>query len=106
MINTMHCLQMALVPEAIDSNATTCSALQMQAFGTHAECYVSNGLCSLGVSNWVAIIKIVDLKTLFNSWDAFKATAQAAGDCVKFITFVVANHTESELSSVLQVSHE
>lgn len=90
MVNTMHCLQTALVPDAIDSNATTCSALETQAFGTHAGCYVSNGLCSLGIPDWVAIIEIVDIKTLFASWDAFKATVEAGGDCAEFIAFLVA----------------
>ena len=90
MVNTMHCLQSSLVPDAIDSNATTCSALETKAFGTHAGCYVSNGLCSLGILNWEAIIEIVDIKTLFASWDALKATVEAAGDCAEFIALMVA----------------
>ncbi|KZP24755.1 hypothetical protein FIBSPDRAFT_856524 [Athelia psychrophila] len=90
MVNTMHCLQLALVPDAVDANATTCPALETQAFGTHAGCYVNNGLCSLGIHDWLAIIEIVDIKTLFDSWDAFKATVEAAGDCAAFIAWMVA----------------
>lgn len=90
MINTMHCLQTALVPDAIDSNATTCQKLEDNAFGTHAGCYLDNGLCTLGVRVWEAIIEIVDIKTLFQSWDAFKATVQAAGGCGEFFAFLVA----------------
>ncbi|KAF7984006.1 hypothetical protein HWV62_17494 [Athelia sp. TMB] len=89
MVNTMHCLQLALVGDAIDANATTCSALETQAFGTHAGCYVSNGLCTLGIHDWEAIIEIVDIKTLFESWDAFKATLEAAGDCAAFIAWLI-----------------
>ena len=90
MVNTMHCLQTSLVPDAIDSNATTCPTLKTRAFGTHARCYVSNGLCSLGILNWEAIVEIVGIKTLFASWDALKATAEAAGDCAEFIALIVA----------------
>lgn len=86
----MHCLQLALVPDAIDANATTCQALETQAFGTHAGCYVNNGLCTLGIKNWAAIIEIVNIKTLFESWDAFKATLEAAGECAEFIAWLVA----------------
>jgi len=89
MVNTMHCLQLALVGDAIDANATTCFALETQAFGTHAGCYVDNGLCSLGIPDWEAIIQIVDIKTLFDSWDAFKATLEAAGDCAAFIGWMI-----------------
>jgi len=90
MINTMHCLQMALVPDAIDVNATTCQALANQAFATHAGCYIDNGLCSLGLQNWVAILEIVDIKTLFQSWHSFKATVEAGTGCVEFFAFMIA----------------
>lgn len=89
MINTMHCLQLALVPYAIDNNPTTCQALENQAFETHAGCYVDNGLCALGLQDWSAILKIVDITTLFQSWDAFKATVEAAAGCAEFFAFVV-----------------
>jgi hypothetical protein len=88
MTNTMHCLQTALVADAIGT-ATTCKALEDQAFGTHARCYVDNGLCTLGVHNWLAILEIVDITTLFESWDAFKATVEAVADCAEFYTFMI-----------------
>ena len=88
MINTMHCLQMALVPDAIGPE-TTCQALEDQAFGTHAGCYVDNGMCTLGVNDWSAILQIVDIRTLFQSWDAFEATIETAVECVEFYTFMV-----------------
>lgn len=86
----MHCLQLALVSDATDANPTTCQALETQAFGTHAGCYVDNGLCTLGIADWAAIIKIVNIETLFQSWDAFKATVEAAGECAAFIAWMVA----------------
>jgi len=89
MINTMHCLQTALVFDAI-ANATTCQALEDEAFGTHASCYIDNGLCSLGLHNWVAILEIVDIRTIFRSWEGFKATIEAGVECAEFLAFMVA----------------
>jgi len=79
---------MALVPDAIGPE-TTCQALAVQAFGTHAGCYVDNGLCTLPVNDWAAIIQIVDIKTLFQNWDAFEATVEAAVECAAFDAFMV-----------------
>ncbi|KAF8130593.1 hypothetical protein EV363DRAFT_214587 [Boletus edulis] len=72
MINTMHCLQLALVGDAIDATppASDCQALRDQAFASHAGCYISNGFCTLGVQVWTAVLEIVDIKTLFSSWGA------------------------------------
>jgi hypothetical protein len=89
MLNTMHCLQTTLVPDAIGT-ATTCQALRDQAFASHARCYVDNGLCSLGIHDWSAILEIVDIRTLFESWDAFKATLEAGMECAEFLAFMIA----------------
>ncbi|KAF9240394.1 hypothetical protein BU15DRAFT_87629 [Melanogaster broomeanus] len=89
MTDTMHCLQMVLVPDAIDVNATTCNALKDQAFASHAGCYTSNGFCTLGVHDWAAVLEIVDVTTLFSSWDAFKATIETAADCIEFYAYMV-----------------
>lgn len=90
MIDTMHCLQLALVPDAIGPE-TTCQALANQAYGTHAGCYVDSGLCILGVNDWSSIIQIVDIKTLFQNWEAFEATIETAVECVGFYAFMVLN---------------
>ncbi|KII85981.1 hypothetical protein PLICRDRAFT_56457 [Plicaturopsis crispa FD-325 SS-3] len=91
MIDTMMCLQHAIVPIALDQVPnTTCDSLKDTAFGTHAQCYVDNGLCTLPPTDWLAIVEIVDIKTLFSSWDAFKATVDAADGCVEFYAWVVA----------------
>lgn len=85
----MHCLQLALVTDATDVNATTCEALEDHAFGTHARCYVDNGVCKLGIEDWEAILEIVDIETLFQSWDAFKATVEAGVECGEYFAFML-----------------
>lgn len=90
MLATMHCLQLALVPEATaPAPGTTCAQLEDKAFGTHARCYLKSGLCGLPPADWEAIVDIVEFKTLFRSWDAFKATVKAAEGCAEFYAFLV-----------------
>ncbi|KAJ7496798.1 hypothetical protein FB451DRAFT_1208836 [Mycena latifolia] len=91
MLATMHCLQEALVPEAVGApNATVnCAALEHKAFATHAGCYVQSGVCKLPPSDWGAVLEIVELKTLVDSWDAFKATLTAGTECLEFYAFLV-----------------
>ena len=88
MTDTMHCLQLAVVPDAIGT-ATTCQALEDQAFAAHPGCYIDNGLCTLGVHDWSAILEIVNIKTIFENWDAFKATVETGVDCAEFYAFMV-----------------
>lgn len=78
---TMHCLQAALVPEATGEDEITCNALADKAFGTHATCYVNNGLCALSPPDWAEIVTVVGWTTLLENWDAIKSTLQAAGAC-------------------------
>jgi len=90
MINTMMCLQDTLMPDAITTASNiTCAAIEETAFGSHARCYVDNGLCQLGPEDWAAIVKIVGIATLFESKEAFEATVQAAKGCVEFYAWVV-----------------
>ncbi|KAF7350997.1 hypothetical protein MSAN_01661900 [Mycena sanguinolenta] len=81
MLATMQCLQEALVSDAIGAlNATTsCAALKDKAFATHANCYVSSGVCKLPFADWHAILEIVDVKTLSDSWDASEAMDRVFG---------------------------
>lgn len=92
MMDTMHCLQLALVGDAVDATppSATCQALENQAFASHAGCYTGNGFCTLGVQDWTAVLEIVDITTLFSSWDAFKATVETAADCGAFYVYMVA----------------
>ncbi|PPQ80729.1 hypothetical protein CVT25_001849 [Psilocybe cyanescens] len=107
MMDTMQCLQRVLVPDAtapdsklkLDSDSESvhgtngsdsesflkdrrCSALKEKAFDSHSACYLSNGLCSLSGRDWVQIVEIIGVKTLFDSWDAIKETIEAAEGCL------------------------
>lgn len=92
MTTVMLCLQGDLVPYALGATQgfSDCQALQDFAFSTHPACYVDSGLCSLPVTDWEAIVeKIVGLTTLFDSWDALKATVEAADGCVEFYAWLL-----------------
>ena len=89
MLDNMHCLQLALVGDAVDADptATTCDALEDKAFASHAPCYTGNGFCPLGVEVWETVLEILGVTTLVSSWDAFKATVETVGDCVAFYAY-------------------
>ncbi|TRM58832.1 hypothetical protein BD626DRAFT_437887 [Schizophyllum amplum] len=89
MLDTMYCLQHKLVPEAVGASNVTCDQLEDKAFETHSDCYVQSGLCTLSAVDWLAIVDIVQLPTLFQSWDAFKETLEAGGDCLEFYGFLI-----------------
>ncbi|KAI9568958.1 hypothetical protein HD554DRAFT_633883 [Boletus coccyginus] len=91
MTDTMHCLQLALVEDTVNSTppASDCQALKYRAFASHSGCYARNGLCTLGVHDWAAVLEIVGVTTLFSSWDAFKATMEAVMDCGAFYAHAV-----------------
>ncbi|THU88631.1 hypothetical protein K435DRAFT_761674 [Dendrothele bispora CBS 962.96] len=99
MYTTMHCLQEALVPtlekeaslgpELAGDDQNACDRLEKEAFGTHAPCYLSSGLCTLTPKDWIVIVEIVQLKTLFGSWDAFEGSVEAAEGCVEFYAWVL-----------------
>jgi hypothetical protein len=92
MMNVMLCLQRDLVPYALGGaqGFADCQALKDFAFSTHPVCYVQSGLCALPVTDWeVIVLRIVGLNTLFDSWDAFKATIEAAQGCAEFYAWVV-----------------
>ncbi|KAH9479093.1 hypothetical protein JR316_0007672 [Psilocybe cubensis] len=109
MMDTMQCLQRVLVPDATESEADNrkpgeldhsdtksarestdtgsnnnkrCDALKQKAFDSHSECYLANGLCSLSGRDWVEIVEIIGIKTLFDSWAAIKETIEAAEGCI------------------------
>ncbi|KIY74369.1 hypothetical protein CYLTODRAFT_484685 [Cylindrobasidium torrendii FP15055 ss-10] len=88
MLDTMVCLQTALVPYATGNTSTTCDELEHAAFATHPACYVDSGFCELPPTDWVAVVDIVGLKTLFESWDAFLASLEAAEGCLEAWTYL------------------
>jgi len=84
MVDTMECLQETLVQEgAMDvSNAGEyCGWLKDKAFSSHSRCYVASGLCKLPARDWVEILRIVEIKTLFGSAGALRETLQSASGC-------------------------
>jgi len=90
MLNTMQCLQEALIPEAQGiSEITTCEQLDDYAFSTHPKCYIDNGFCTLPPSDWEEVVKIVGIKTMFGSWNAIKIEAEMAADCGALYLFLV-----------------
>jgi hypothetical protein len=89
--NTMLCLQRALVKYGDGAQTTTCNALKDYAFGTHLDCYVNNGVCTLPWTDWHIIVTTVSFGELFNGPDAIEATIRAAGGCLEFYLWLVSN---------------
>ena len=90
LIDVMHCLQLALVGDAVDNTppSLTCKALEAEAFAAHPGCYIDNGFCALSVGDWATLLEIVGVTTLSN-WDAFKAAVETAADCGEFYAYMV-----------------
>lgn len=84
MIDTMHCLQLAIVPDAINATppAMDCQALKDQAFASHPRCYIDNGFCTLGAQNQAAVMEILGSASV-STWDAFKATVEITAGCME-----------------------
>ena len=95
LINTMQCLQAALVPEATGEDNTTCTALGNKALGTHAACYVDNGLCSLPATDWLEIVSIVGLAELLENWNEISSVA---GGCAALWGWIFPSTTTSTTS--------
>ncbi|KAF8894225.1 hypothetical protein CPB84DRAFT_1710821 [Gymnopilus junonius] len=98
MLNTMQCLQRALVPEEDSSTSTStsggqqtdkCDDIKQTAFASHAACYIDNGLCTLGVGDWAHIVEIIGIQTLLGSWDAVKEAFETAEGCLDFYAFLL-----------------
>jgi len=85
MVDTMQCLQETLVHEGamdvLHVGDGDCGLLKDIAFDSHSRCYVSSGLCELHTRDWVAILRIVEIKTLFGSVAALKETLQSTARC-------------------------
>jgi len=88
--NTMLCLQRDLVVYGDGSQTIACDMLKLDAFATHADCYVKSGICTLSPVDWVTIVKTVSFKELFSSFDALKATLQTVKGCIGFYLWLIA----------------
>ena len=100
MLDTMECLQLALVPEAIGPpelekrGEPPCDVLKRKAFGTHAQCYLESGVCRLGLKDLMHIVEIIDLKTLFVSQEALKEALEATAGCLHIYSFLLGTSSE------------
>ncbi|OZJ06316.1 hypothetical protein BZG36_00725 [Bifiguratus adelaidae] len=81
--NVRLCLQQDLLKDAnCNSN---CTAVNDDAFASHAGCYIQSGLCSLPPTDWIAIEETIGFLTIFETWNAFKEALDAAGACAELI---------------------
>lgn len=95
-VDTMQCLQDALIPEATgqDPTITTCQKLKSKAFETHPKCYIQSGVCQLPRTDWEALLNIIGIKTLFQSWGAFLQALDTAAGCLElWLYFGLGAHT-------------
>jgi hypothetical protein len=65
----------------------------------HPDCYVNSGLCTLPPTDWKIITDTVSFTELFSNLDALKGTLQAAGGCVEFYLWVIANEVADALEN-------
>lgn len=63
---TTICLQREL-RDAISSESD-CEEVNNIGFGTHNDCYIENGFCSLGFQNWIAAIGVLALEDALASF--------------------------------------
>jgi hypothetical protein len=82
MIDIMYCLQTKLTPFLFDEVTSDCEELKKAAFRSHVECYAETGACNLSIQDWKAIWTVVDLETVFGSWDSFKAVFDTMAGCL------------------------
>ena len=88
-LDTMQCLQDALVPEATGQVNTTCQALSAKAFGTHAACYIDSGFCRLPCADWRMLENVIGLQTIFHNWDAFLQALETALACPRLLSYTL-----------------
>ncbi|KAF1990724.1 hypothetical protein K402DRAFT_202489 [Aulographum hederae CBS 113979] len=70
--NTMHCLQVAMVP--VLQTCPSCNSLRDAAFASHPDCYVNSGFCSLGCWDIAMVLATVG-QDIIESWGQVGETA-------------------------------
>ncbi|KAF0413258.1 hypothetical protein F8M41_007779 [Gigaspora margarita] len=63
---TKLCLQDSLV-QVYENDSSTCSEIKDKALSSHANCYVSSGICLLPPSDWLALFETIDFRDLFGN---------------------------------------
>ncbi|KIL63796.1 hypothetical protein M378DRAFT_649865 [Amanita muscaria Koide BX008] len=92
MVDAMHCLQLALVPEATGESKTVqaCDELKDYAFSTHPKCYVDNGFCTLPPTDWAGIVEIIGVSAVLSG---LKQELQTAADCAGLYAYLLTTGT-------------
>ncbi|CAG8435069.1 6592_t:CDS:2 [Scutellospora calospora] len=90
---TKLCLQESLV-QIYENDSSTCSEIKQNALDSHADCYVTSGICIIPPSDWVSLLKTIDFKDLFGSLFpyTFKQALETAVDCEEFYIFLEESH--------------
>lgn len=88
---TMLCLQQRLVPEATVLQST-CSAVKDKAFGVHASCYINGGMCGLYATDWLLIMKTVDIRDLFGKPESWVQILQTTAGCASLYKWMIDNN--------------
>ena len=83
MLDTMHCLQTALVP-LLEDEVKDCDAIRRFAISSHAQCYLESGWCKLEMQDWLTVLHIIGLKKLFESWNALETGLKTLSGCLSF----------------------
>jgi hypothetical protein len=88
--DVMVCLQTELVPlvnatTAVTATTTTtkptCPTIKKFAFDSHPKCYLQAGVCTLPLSDWFALSRVIGFKQLLADLDAIKQEFLVAINC-------------------------
>ncbi|KAK2032009.1 hypothetical protein LX32DRAFT_726218 [Colletotrichum zoysiae] len=77
--NTMHCLQLRMVP-VLQPCTATCASFSAEAFASHTGCYLENGICSLPCLDLIYLFGSVGTD-LFTKESLIQAI-QVGGGCI------------------------
>ncbi|GLE08305.1 hypothetical protein PINS_up019370 [Pythium insidiosum] len=80
--DVMFCLQTDLVPLLTATAAKkTCPEIRQQAFSSHPPCYLQAGVCTLPVSDWIALARVIGIKQLVADLQAVRQEVLVALGC-------------------------
>ncbi|KAJ0392393.1 hypothetical protein P43SY_003954 [Pythium insidiosum] len=80
--DVMFCLQSDLVPLLTTKEpAKTCRQIRQMAFNSHPPCYLQAGVCTLPVSDWIALARVIGIKQLVADLQAVKQEVLVALGC-------------------------
>ncbi|KND04330.1 uncharacterized protein SPPG_00060 [Spizellomyces punctatus DAOM BR117] len=107
MYNVMSCLQHSLVPK-LPNNSTnspkpmSCSELKSFAYGTHPNCYLSAGVCTLAPKDWIVLLEVIGIQELFTIETIEQALAVAKGcgkEYIEIVKEILHKHKKGKLQA-------